>query len=188
MKSYSNRYHSFHIRHPDSHASDDGVQPTDAAARRSRYRPVVIDRLDLQEDGPNMWPWTCWQVAIISFRFRTAIHGSLCPGYLLVTGIARLTQRRIWQSPLLAMLLVTLVGTLVYHLISMAALFLNGGIHSIRASLEPGHPAQPAASTCCWPSRYMQSFTASRISCIPSTSIMNTLHPKFQLPENWRGP
>lgn len=81
--------------------------------------------LCLQEDGPNMWPWTLLAGAIISFASALPFMAALL-GYLLTTAIARLTQRRIWQSPLLAMLLVTLAGTLVCHLISMAALFLNG--------------------------------------------------------------
>jgi cell shape-determining protein MreD len=79
----------------------------------------------LQENGPNMWPWTILSGAVITFASALPFYMPLL-GYLVVTGLARLTQRRIWQTPILAMLLVTLIGTIVFHLLSMAALFLNG--------------------------------------------------------------
>ena len=79
----------------------------------------------LQEDNPNMWPWTLLAGAVISFASALPFFIPV-PGYLLVTGVTRLIQKRIWQSPLLAMLLVTMVGTLLYHLLSMSAMFLNG--------------------------------------------------------------
>ena len=79
----------------------------------------------LQEDNPNMWPWTLLAGAVISFASALPFFLPI-PGYLLVTGVTRLIQKRIWQSPLLAMLLVTMVGTLLYHLLSMSAMFLNG--------------------------------------------------------------
>jgi len=72
-----------------------------------------------------MWPWTLLAGAVISFASALPFFIPI-PGYLLVTGVTRLIQKRIWQSPLLAMLLVTMVGTLLYHLLSMSAMFLNG--------------------------------------------------------------
>ena len=87
---------------------------------------LVLVAWSMQEDGPNMWPWTILAGSLTAFASALPFYAPL-PGYLLVTGIARLTQRRIWQSPLLAMLLVTLVGTLAYHLLSIGVLFLQGG-------------------------------------------------------------
>jgi cell shape-determining protein MreD len=87
---------------------------------------LVLVAWNMQEDGPNMWPWTLLAGSLISFASALPFLMPI-PGYLLVTAIARMTQRRIWQSPLLVMLLVTLVGTLVYHLLSLSALFLQGG-------------------------------------------------------------
>jgi cell shape-determining protein MreD len=80
---------------------------------------------NLQERGPNMWPWTLLAGGIIAFASAVPFFVSI-PAYLAITGLARLIQRRIWQSPLLAMLLVTLLGTLLMHFLTMAALFLNG--------------------------------------------------------------
>ena len=80
---------------------------------------------NLQENGPNMWPWTLLAGVVIAFTSAMPFYVPIF-GYLIATGLAKLTQRRIWQTPILAMLLVTLVGTIIYHLMSMAALFLTG--------------------------------------------------------------
>jgi hypothetical protein len=40
--------------------------------------------------------------------------------------LAQLLQRRIWQAPLLAMFVVTFLGTLVLYLFSFASLQLSG--------------------------------------------------------------
>jgi cell shape-determining protein MreD len=87
---------------------------------------LVLIAWNLQEGGPNMWPWTLLAGGIIAFASALPFFAPI-PGYLIVTGIARLTQRRIWQSPILAMLLVTLIGTLIYHLLSLMFIFLEGG-------------------------------------------------------------
>lgn len=82
---------------------------------------------NLQENGPNMWPWTVLAGVVITYISALPFYTPVV-GYLIVTALARLTQRRIWQTPLLAMLLVTLLGTLAFHLLSIAALFLNGSM------------------------------------------------------------
>jgi cell shape-determining protein MreD len=87
---------------------------------------LVLVAWNMQEDGPNMWPWTVLAGSLTAFASALPVFAPL-PGYLLVTAFARLIQRRIWQSPLLVMLVVTLIGTLIYHVLSMGALFLGGG-------------------------------------------------------------
>ncbi|MBN2257373.1 MAG: hypothetical protein JW704_06075 [Anaerolineaceae bacterium] len=79
----------------------------------------------LQENGPTMWPWTILAGSLIAFSSALPFLTPL-PGYLLVTGLTRLTQRRIWQTPLLVMLLLTLVSTLLFHLLSITGLILSG--------------------------------------------------------------
>jgi hypothetical protein len=44
----------------------------------------------------------------------------------MVVMTAQLLQRRVWQAPLLAMFLVTFLGTIVLYLLSFAALRLSG--------------------------------------------------------------
>ena len=46
--------------------------------------------------------------------------------YLVVVLIAQLLQRRVWLAPLLAMFLVSFVGTVLLHLLSMGSLRLLG--------------------------------------------------------------
>lgn len=88
---------------------------------------LLLIAWNLQEGGPNMWPWTLLAGVGISFVSALPFFVPIF-GYALVTGFARLIQRRIWQSPLLAMLLVTLLGTLIFHLLSITALFISGSI------------------------------------------------------------
>ena len=52
--------------------------------------------------------------------------GALLGAYLLVTLIALILRRRVWKAPALAMLAVTLLGTLVTHGVSWLARWLSG--------------------------------------------------------------
>jgi hypothetical protein len=47
-------------------------------------------------------------------------------GYLVITGIARLLQRRVWQTPILAMFVATVSGSLFYHIMSWFILSFSG--------------------------------------------------------------
>jgi hypothetical protein len=46
--------------------------------------------------------------------------------YLIVVILAQLLQRRVWQAPLLAMFVITFLGTIVLYLLSFATLRLSG--------------------------------------------------------------
>jgi cell shape-determining protein MreD len=117
----------------------------------------------LQENGPSMWPWTLLAGAIISFASALPFMVPL-PGYLLATGVTRLTQRRIWQSPLLAMLLVTLVCTILFHLLSMAALFADGtSIHFQEA----------------WTQVTMPSLLLNLLLAIPVYAAIHSIHEQM---------
>ncbi len=59
---------------------------------------LILIAWNLQENGPNMWPWTFLAGGIISFTSALPYFVPIL-GYLVVTGTARLTQRRIWQTP-----------------------------------------------------------------------------------------
>jgi hypothetical protein len=124
---------------------------------------LVLVAWNLQEDGPNMWAWTLLAGGVITFASALPFFIPI-PGYLLVSGIARLTQRRIWQSPLLAMLLVTLISTLVYHLLSMTALFLEGG------SLEFNEA---------WTLVTLPSLLLNLILAIPVYAVIHSIHDQL---------
>lgn len=118
---------------------------------------------NMQEDGPNMWPWTVLAGSLTAFASALPFLAPL-PGYLLVSGFARLTQRRIWQSPMLVMLVVTLVGTLIYHLISMSALFLQGG------SIQFGQA---------WSLVTLPSLLLNLLLAIPVYAIVHNIHDQM---------
>jgi rod shape-determining protein MreD len=73
---------------------------------------------------------TAWQWAIIGgvlFTIASGLpFGVPLVGYLLATGVAILLRRFIWQVPILAMFLVTFLGTVITHLLSITALILVG--------------------------------------------------------------
>lgn len=47
-------------------------------------------------------------------------------GYLSAVGLARLLRRRVWQTPLLAMFITTIAGSLAIHIFTWAVLRVQG--------------------------------------------------------------
>lgn len=86
---------------------------------------VTLAAWALQKQVPTAWHW-----AIVGGLFVAVISRLpwIVPlvGYFLVVGLARLFQRRIWHAPLFAMFLITFLGTLIMHFLSIVALFLMG--------------------------------------------------------------
>ncbi len=96
---------------------------------------LVLIAWALHERVRNAWIWTVIAGLLVSF---VSAMPSLTPliGYLLVTAIARLLQQRMWQSPILAMFVTTVAGTLIFQLLSMASLILAGTPLPVRESLS----------------------------------------------------
>lgn len=78
-----------------------------------------------QERINTAWQWALAAGALVGFVSGLPWFVPLA-GYLLVVGVARLLQRRVWQAPLLAMFTVSFVGTLFMHLLSLITLRLSG--------------------------------------------------------------
>jgi rod shape-determining protein MreD len=79
----------------------------------------------LQKRVQTAWQWSV--VAGIIFNLVSALPlGAPLVGYGLSTAIALGLRRRVWQFPLLAMLVTVFFGTLVTHAVSLAALRLTG--------------------------------------------------------------
>jgi rod shape-determining protein MreD len=69
----------------------------------------------------SAWLWGV--IGGIMMGYVSAIPlGVILAGYLLSIALAVLLKQRVWQSPLLAMLIVVFFGTLIIHLLSIAAL------------------------------------------------------------------
>ena len=96
---------------------------------------LVLIAWSLHERVRTAWLWAIIAGLLVSF---VSAMPSLAPliGYLLVTAIARLLQRRMWQSPILAMFVTTVAGTLIFQLLSMISLILSGTPLPIRESLS----------------------------------------------------
>jgi cell shape-determining protein MreD len=86
---------------------------------------VILAAWALQERVTTSWQWAV--VAGVLFAFVSGLPWFVpLAGYLLIVGVARLLQRRVWQAPLLAMFTVSLIGTLMLHILSISSLRLLG--------------------------------------------------------------
>ena len=73
---------------------------------------------------------TAWQWCIIGgliFSLVSALPvGVALIAYSLVTALALVLKRHVWQAPLLAMLVTTFLGTIIMHAVSLVAVILSG--------------------------------------------------------------
>jgi rod shape-determining protein MreD len=79
----------------------------------------------LQERVKNSWIWTIIGGLLVSLISAVPFYAPLI-GYLAVTGLARILQRRVWQTPVLAMFVATFLGTLITQGLSILFLKVNG--------------------------------------------------------------
>lgn len=103
---------------------------------------TVVNRLPLLYGSADLVLLTllCWT---LHERVRTAWAWALIAGvavslisalplylpiiiYLTATAIARLLQRRVWQTPILALLVAVVASTLVQHVLSIVVLQITG--------------------------------------------------------------
>ena len=89
----------------------------------------------LQERIKYRWIWVVIGGLAISAISAMPFYAPLI-GYAGVYGIARLLQRKVWQAPILAMFIVTLVGTLFQHAVYIVALQVSGAPISWGDSLD----------------------------------------------------
>jgi rod shape-determining protein MreD len=96
---------------------------------------LVLIAWSLQERVRAAWVWAL--AAGLMVGLVSALP-ALVPltGYLIVTAISRLFLRRVWQSPILAMFLVTFVGSLLTQGIAMVVLIVTGTSLPIGDSLN----------------------------------------------------
>jgi rod shape-determining protein MreD len=86
---------------------------------------LVLVAWALQERVTSAWVWTIIAGLLVSFVSALPLFTPLI-GYLIITGIARLLQQRVWQTPILAMIVATVVGSLIYHFMSWLILSFSG--------------------------------------------------------------
>ncbi len=79
----------------------------------------------LQKKSQTAWQWCI--IGALAANLTSAVPlGVPLIGYSLTTAIALLLRQRVWQVPILAMFLVTFLGTLITHAVTVFALRLTG--------------------------------------------------------------
>lgn len=73
----------------------------------------------------SAWQWGLVGGALFSYISALPYAAHLI-GYLLVVGFTQVLRRRVWQAPLVAMLIATFVGTLVVQSVDLILLSLAG--------------------------------------------------------------
>ena len=86
---------------------------------------LVLVAWALQEKVKHAWLWAVVAGLLVSL---VSAAPYFCPliAYLLIVGIARFLQRYVWQMPILAMFLATIVGTLIQQGLFYVVLQIHG--------------------------------------------------------------
>lgn len=96
---------------------------------------LVLVAWALHERARSAWIWAV--VAGLMVGYISALPMMLpVIGYLLVTALARLVIRRVWQTPILTMFLVTFAGSLIFQGLTMVVLMVTGTPLPILESLN----------------------------------------------------
>lgn len=102
---------------------------------------LVLVAWALQERARSAWLWAIIGGVMTGF-YSAAPFGVLPAGYLLITAIARILRRRVWQTPILSMFLVTFLGSLVTQGLVVGALIFEGTplpiLDSLNLVIMPG--------------------------------------------------
>jgi rod shape-determining protein MreD len=96
---------------------------------------VAVIAWALQKRVESAWRWGIIGGLLVTIASALPLGVALL-GYTLAVGIAILLRQRVWQIPILAMFVSTILGTLVIQVISMIALRLAGSPLPMIKSLE----------------------------------------------------
>jgi cell shape-determining protein MreD len=89
----------------------------------------------LHERVSSAWFWAVFAGLLVSMVSALPFLAPLW-GYLIVTTLARLLRQRVWQTPFLAMLLVTFAGTLVTLALDWAVLQFQTGAYPLSTAIN----------------------------------------------------
>jgi cell shape-determining protein MreD len=96
---------------------------------------LTLAAWSLQERVSSSWFWALFGGILVSFSSATPYFAPLA-GYLILTLFARMLRRRVWQTPIVAMFLVTFFGTLVLHGLYIGSLLIHGTNLNLRDGLN----------------------------------------------------
>jgi hypothetical protein len=86
---------------------------------------LVVAAWSLQEDGVATWWWCIIGAGMIAYVSAIPWPVPIL-GYALLTWVTIQLKRRVWQTPVLAMLVCTFIGSVILYLLSIAALQITG--------------------------------------------------------------
>ena len=86
---------------------------------------VMLAGWALQDDVETAWHWAVVTGILVGFVSGIPWFVPLL-GYLITVLGAQILQRRVWQAPLLAMFIITFLGTIVINTLSLITLRLVG--------------------------------------------------------------
>lgn len=96
---------------------------------------VAVIAWALNDRVKTGWLWGI--LAGIAVGFVSALpFVAVLAGYIAITGFARFLQKRVWQAPLLAMFMTTLLGTLMMTGIALLNLSFDGGGFSLQTAFS----------------------------------------------------
>ena len=95
---------------------------------------LILSAWALNERVEHAWEWTIIAGVLMSLISATPFFLPLFV-YLVVTALARALRRRIWQTPLLMLLFIVLIGTLLQHGLSFVSLSIMGSRLPLQDSL-----------------------------------------------------
>jgi hypothetical protein len=96
---------------------------------------LTIIAWGMQERVKNSWLWAAFAGLLVSFVSALPFFVPLI-SLLAINGLTRLLRRRVWQTPILAMFVMTFIGTFFQHFLSLIALRFSGTIIPIGTSLS----------------------------------------------------
>ena len=86
---------------------------------------IALIAWTLHERVRSAWAWGLVGGLLVGYLSAMPIW-TYPAAYLAAVGFARLARRRVWNTPMLAMFLAVFTGTLIQHVISLAAVSFSG--------------------------------------------------------------
>ena len=86
---------------------------------------LAVAAWGVRERGKNVFLWAFIGGLLISFTSAMPLFTPIIP-YMVIALIARIFQDRLWQAPILSLIIVVFVGTLFQHIFNIVLIQLDG--------------------------------------------------------------
>jgi cell shape-determining protein MreD len=86
---------------------------------------LAVAAWGVRERGKNVFLWAFIGGVLISFTSAMPLFTPIIP-YMVIALIARIFQDRLWQAPILSLIIVVFVGTLFQHVFDIILIQIDG--------------------------------------------------------------